>query len=352
MNAECRRLAAKYIRRQARQLAEQLDGVRAAEDIEYVHRARVATRRLRAALRMFGDCFPRKRLRRWRRAIRRVTASLGDARDRDVQIEWLCGALADLNARECFPGVARVLVRLERDRERLQRRVVKAANRIERRGTLQEMRRESKKILKHPATTPADPSSPDVCGIIKRHVVRQLNRLLEIQDCLFDPDDRRRHHAMRIAAKRLRYVLEIARPAFEGRLNRTIEAIKRVQTLLGDVHDCDVWLDHLDAFAAGEQKRLTALFGHAGRFLHLRPGIEFLRADRHRRRQAVFAELLQYWDELNSRGFWSELLEAVSAAPAVPAEAPCDSASGESLAIPPQPQSQGVSSNIRNTSAV
>ena len=55
-------LAAKYLRRQAKQLAEQFDGVRAAEDIEYVHRARVATRRLRAALRMFGDCFPRRRV--------------------------------------------------------------------------------------------------------------------------------------------------------------------------------------------------------------------------------------------------------------------------------------------------
>ena len=52
-----RLLAARYIRRQVRQLAEQLDGVRAAEDIEFVHRARVATRRLRAALRLFGKCF-------------------------------------------------------------------------------------------------------------------------------------------------------------------------------------------------------------------------------------------------------------------------------------------------------
>ena len=60
MDSGYRLLAAKYIRRQAKQLAEQFDGVRAAEDIEFVHRARVATRRLRAALRMFDDCFARK----------------------------------------------------------------------------------------------------------------------------------------------------------------------------------------------------------------------------------------------------------------------------------------------------
>ncbi len=38
-------LAAHYIRRQAKLLAEQLDGVRTGEDIEFVHRARVASRR-------------------------------------------------------------------------------------------------------------------------------------------------------------------------------------------------------------------------------------------------------------------------------------------------------------------
>ena len=58
MDSGYRLLAARYIRRQAKQLAEQFDGIRAAEDIEFVHRARVATRRLRAALRMFPAVSP------------------------------------------------------------------------------------------------------------------------------------------------------------------------------------------------------------------------------------------------------------------------------------------------------
>ena len=103
MDCDHRRLAVKYIRQQARQLARQLDGVRAAEDIEYVHRARVATRRLRASLAMFGQCFAPKRVKRWRKAIRRLTGSLGDARDRDVQIEFLCGACG-AERQGVFPG--------------------------------------------------------------------------------------------------------------------------------------------------------------------------------------------------------------------------------------------------------
>jgi len=47
---------------------------------------------------------------------------------------------------------------------------------------------------------------------------------------------------MRIAAKRLRYTLEISNLPFERRLSANIEIMKRLQSLLGKVHDCDVWL--------------------------------------------------------------------------------------------------------------
>ncbi len=306
MDTNYQRLAARYIRRQAKQLSGQLDGVRAAEDIEFVHRARVATRRLRAAFRMFGPCFTPKRIGRWCKAIRRITASLGEARDRDVQIDWLRGALAAQGEKECSSGIARVLVELERDRERLQRRVVEAVDRLDAGGVLRDMRRVTKKILEKSETaTNASAASPKTQADIERHVVRQLNRLLEHQNSLADPEDREHHHAMRIAAKRLRYVLEISRPACPGRFDEALDAIKRVQTLLGDVHDCDVWLAHLEAFAAGERDRVIAMFGHAGRFLHLQPGIEHLQNDRREHRQAVFAELVKDWNELSHRGVWS-----------------------------------------------
>jgi CHAD domain-containing protein len=311
MDSAYRRLAAKYVRRQVTQLAEQLDGVRAAEDIEFVHRARVATRRLRTALRMFRECFGRKKVRRWRRAIRRVTMSLGNARDRDVQIEYLCGTLSALGAKECFPGVARVLVQLERDRERFQREVVEAADRLEAEGILREMRRATKKAYRKTAAGPCCLPCGQALAEIKHHVLRQLNELLQHEDSLADPKDREHHHIMRIAAKRLRYTLEISRPMCPGRLDEAVDGIKRLQTLLGDLHDCDVWLAQLDAFASAERKRITAMFGHTGRFVHLKPGIEHLRKDRQERRERTFEELVKYWGELKERRFAEELAKAV-----------------------------------------
>ncbi|MCE5267660.1 MAG: CHAD domain-containing protein [Planctomycetaceae bacterium] len=311
MDPDYRLLAANYVRHQAKQLAEQLDGVRAAEDIEFVHRARVATRRLRAALRMFGRCFPRRQVKRWTNAIRRITTALGDARDRDVQIELLCGTLSALQTHECFPGVARVLVSLEHDRERLQRRVGKAIDELEAERSLREMRRIAKKLSRELQAPAADAPSRDTLARTSRHILSRLDKLLNRETALADPEDRESHHAMRIAAKRLRYTLEICRPLYPGQLDEAVDAIKRVQTLLGEIHDCDVWAEHLTAFSAAERERITEMFGHAGRFQHLVPGIEYLRQNRAERRRQAFEELVTFWQELGRRGLWDRLTATV-----------------------------------------
>lgn len=57
-------------------------------DIEYVHDMRVASRRLRAAMRNFADCFvPKKEFRRHLKQVERITSTLGNVRDLDVLID-------------------------------------------------------------------------------------------------------------------------------------------------------------------------------------------------------------------------------------------------------------------------
>ena len=57
-------------------------------DIEFVHDMRVASRRLRAAMRNFADCFSRKKkFRRYLKQIEQITSTLGDVRDLDVLID-------------------------------------------------------------------------------------------------------------------------------------------------------------------------------------------------------------------------------------------------------------------------
>jgi inorganic triphosphatase YgiF len=69
--------------------AQEIEGVRLAEDIEYIHRMRVASRRLRAAFPLFASCFPQKQYGRWMAEIAGITRALGEARDADVQIAFL-----------------------------------------------------------------------------------------------------------------------------------------------------------------------------------------------------------------------------------------------------------------------
>ncbi|HTC85455.1 MAG TPA: CHAD domain-containing protein, partial [Candidatus Acidoferrum sp.] len=70
----------------ARMIARE-PGTRSGEDPEDLHSMRVATRRMRAAWRVFGDGFRADRTRRHRKRLRTVAGRLGAVRDLDVLIE-------------------------------------------------------------------------------------------------------------------------------------------------------------------------------------------------------------------------------------------------------------------------
>ncbi len=300
-------LAAKHFRRQAQRLAAQLDGIRAAEDIEPVHRARVASRRLRAGLRMFEAALEPEVHKRWRKHVQRITSGLGDARDKDVQIEFLCQVLSELDDPAHFPGVVRLLAELEKQRERLQPMVLKAVDRIERSGVLAEMQGAVKQV--RVASEEAKPSarSEAMYGEAERRIHAQLDELLGHEEGLDDPHAIAEHHAMRIAAKRLRYTLEIVKAPYQGGLDKMIGCVKRLQTLLGDIHDCDVWAERLAEFSQRQHDRVIDRFGHDGPYARLSAGITCLRDRRAHDRELLFHELRDYWAQLKRDEVWDDL---------------------------------------------
>lgn len=64
-------------------------GAIAGEDIEALHDMRVSARRLRAVLRIFRECFPKKRFRKQDEKLQTLIRSLGPVREHDVFIEIL-----------------------------------------------------------------------------------------------------------------------------------------------------------------------------------------------------------------------------------------------------------------------
>lgn len=80
-------------------------------DPESVHATRVATRRLRAVMEIFAECFPKKRHRRALRDVKRLGAALGERRDPDVMIGRLRTLQAELAAVDA-PGVESLIAEL------------------------------------------------------------------------------------------------------------------------------------------------------------------------------------------------------------------------------------------------
>jgi CHAD domain-containing protein len=125
---------------------------------------------------------------------------------------------------------------------------------------------------------PAAPLRPNAARIVRT----RLDELRSFLPTALEPAAAEAQHDMRIAAKRLRYVLEITGPCFGEEAIAARDAAKRLQGLLGDIHDCDVMLPRAW-------------------------GIESLRTLLRSRRERLFDEFRDLWREETDKGTWSSL---------------------------------------------
>jgi CHAD domain-containing protein len=107
---------------------------------------------------------------------------------------------------------------------------------------------------------PAAPLRPNAARIVKT----RLGEMLSFSEAALDPAARDAQHDMRIAAKRLRYVLEVVEPCFGEEAAAGRRAAKDLQGVLGDIHDCDVMLPQVEGVKTLEdllRTRRELLFG-------------------------------------------------------------------------------------------
>lgn len=217
--------------------------VRVGTDIEGVHQARVATRRLRSHLRTFRSLLDPEWAELLRTELGWLGAELGAVRDADVLLERLEARIAALDPEDRAAAVplldrlldqqaaARVVLldglRSPRYLELLDR-LVDAAHRprvVMRIGT----------------------SDEDTLRSLVRRPWRQLrDAVAELPDPAPDPA----LHAIRIRAKRARYAAEVVEPAFGRPARDFAKALTTVQDILGE---------HQDAVVAGAWLRANAL---------------------------------------------------------------------------------------------
>jgi putative phosphoesterase len=278
-------------------LERDIDEVLRDEDVEAVHRMRVASRRLRAALTAFRSALPEEDLRRWREAAKGITALLGEARDLDVQIEFLDKFRRKVG-KEQKRGIEQLLASKREARLRLQPELVASLERLKREGTLEPLRSFLQARMKEGRST--DLAKLEARRMASRRIAKRVKALLELQWCVRLPEEILAHHQMRIAAKRLRYTLETFQPAYDDEFEKPIAKVRKLQDLLGELHDCDVWIQHIQGLTDGPDS--SALGTEAG------PGLQALLSDRRRRRRQRYRRFVEAWEALVSADFFDLLV--------------------------------------------
>jgi CHAD domain-containing protein len=234
MNSRAPRPTSLLLQRLTRALKRHLPAAVAGDD-KGVHDARVASRRLREAVPVLATGLAGSKAGKARRKIRRLTRALGTVRELDV-------TLSMLNELAQSPELSRTAV------EDVRTHVV--AERDARRGEMLH-RLESvnvdklgRRLASVGAALDLARSEPWRKALAARLVTRS-RRLVAAMDAaghMYDPE---RLHAVRIAAKKLRYGLELAADSGLKQAGPLVRRIKRTQDLLGRLHDLQVLLIHV-----------------------------------------------------------------------------------------------------------
>lgn len=285
-------------------------GVRAGSpDIEFIHRARVASRRLRAALPLFPACLPGKKAARWTRQIRSVTRALGEARDTDVQLERLDNFYHRLPERIYQPGVSRLKLRLTQKRQAMQAHVVAAMNKLLEGQVLDDMLAVLSPLAERSASVYL--FTPTLYQHAFQAIQGRLNALLSYDDIVNQPEKVTELHEMRIAAKWLRYTLETFTPLYASQLKPQLQAVRKAQEQLGEIHDCDVWQAFLPQFLEEEKQRIRDYFGNERPLNRLLPGLQLFQQDCAQERANQYAAFVEDWPTWQQDGVWDELRRTI-----------------------------------------
>lgn len=302
--ASQRRLAAGTLRRQARRMQAEIAGVIAATDSECVHRMRVASRRLRSCLRIFDPWLPKVARRKWLRPIKRVTRSLAYARDLDVQIEALSvwrAALANPNSQRAV-AIRWLIDRCQTQRIAVQPALNKAMQRLRESKVLPRIARWSKRKA---GSIPAQ-SIPDMLAAHADTLYEQVETVLAGSTAARDFESVQEHHATRLAVKQVRYTLEALAPLAPEAFEPLVAGVRRLQVTLGNLHDCDVWIERLPA-----DREAAASVGASEQVL---AGMQQMLDDRRQERVALFNTFLRAWDAELSAGTWDRIARIESTA--------------------------------------
>jgi hypothetical protein len=159
----------------------------------------------------------------------------------------------------------------------------------------------------------------------ERIVRTRLDELYSFTPKALNPKRVKALHDMRIAAKRLRYVLEITSFCFGPYATTATKRAKELQDLLGEIHDCDELLPRVQAVQrelrdgdvdglldlGADADDLDPALGAKVRHADAYGGLEVLAVWSEARRTLLFERFLDRWKTLQRQAFRERLERAL-----------------------------------------
>ncbi|MDE0168841.1 MAG: CHAD domain-containing protein [bacterium] len=259
-------------------------------DPEGVHKMRVATRRLRSALRAFKKVLPAS-IRSFNGEFKWLAATLGGVRDLDVAMGNLPGFLSEIAPEDAahLDDYQQYLA----DRWQEERRRLLTCLTSRRYGRLkadfaQSLERgPSARTMEALGSVTVGDGAQLLIGKRYRGVVRRGRAITSASR-----DESL--HALRIRCKQLRYLLEFFRPAYGGLLKAETRRLKKLQDVLGEFQDACVAGQFLRRYAEGLPMRSS----NRGQLIALGQLI----GGQNRQAAMRRADFAQAWERFDSTG--------------------------------------------------
>jgi CHAD domain-containing protein len=207
---------------------KELENVRTAPDPDAVHDLRVALRRCRSVAAVIGEVDPDPEWFEMRKVGRKVFRELGELRDAQVLAEW-----AKTLGQENDPIRQRLLANLAVRENELRAGALRVAAKFDQKS----WKKLERALRRRVRLVPADRLAAE-CLTLER-----LEAARELHGQALRTEKAKAWHELRIGVKRFRYTVESLLPS---RYEVWADDLKRLQDLLGDVHDLDVLSSTID----------------------------------------------------------------------------------------------------------
>ena len=279
------------------------------KDPEGVHDMRVLSRRLRSSINDFRPYLRKASLPRPK--LRTIAARLGEVRDIDVALM----ALRQLRSKTKGPTAEGIKLLTAELRVRRRAARTTLTNALQQQPIEDFRKQFLAKLRAMLIVVPSEPAAEIYATPIgvtfhslgSDIINARLKDFVSASSSLYMPYQIKKLHELRILAKRLRYSMELFAICFGKEMEAMAKEVAQMQTSLGELHDCDVWIQDL----GGRLKRTARKVNTELTDAQIRAGATWLLKHFAAARTEHYRDAVSRWEQWQADGFLERIAAKV-----------------------------------------